>query len=68
MWSPTLPFPSPVSSPLELVLLILYDTQPSDCMKEEMENLVKKLGADGVEAKRQVTSEQRQSQSHIPSD
>ncbi|CAM9143392.1 unnamed protein product [Laminaria digitata] len=28
--------------------------KPSDCIKEEMENLVKKLGADGVEAKRQV--------------
>lgn len=53
---PRLRFRSPVSSPLNLPLLGVH--QPSDCMKEEMENLVKKLGADGVEAKRQVNKRQ----------
>lgn len=31
-------------------------TQPSDGMKKEMDSLVEQLGADGIEAKRQVRS------------
>ena len=31
-----------------------WPAQPSDGMKKEMESLVEKLGADGIEARRQV--------------
>lgn len=35
-------------------LVVAVPAQPSDGMKKEMENLVEKLGADGIEARRQV--------------
>lgn len=39
---------------LRSALFAARDAQPSDGMKKEMEGLVEQLGADGIEAKRQV--------------
>lgn len=36
------------------LMAVVLPTQPSDGMKKEMESLVEQLGADGIEAKRQV--------------